>query len=220
MIQFMERPDLLAMRRDYETAPFGEADLAPTWLEQFERWLADATAGGEAEPNAMIVATARADGRTGARTVLLKEVDERGFVFNTNYESRKGRELAENPHATLVFPWLDVRRQVVVDGTVERVSPEEADAYFATRPRAARISAHASPQSRVVESREALEARRDEAAARWADDAEPERPPQWGGLRVTPDAVEFWQGRADRLHDRLRYRRDAGGTWVVERLAP
>jgi pyridoxamine 5'-phosphate oxidase len=220
MIQSMEHPDLQGMRRDYETQPFRESDLAPTWLEQFERWLADAMAGGEAEPNAVVLATAGADGRTGARTVLLKEVDERGFVFNTNYESRKGRELGENPHATLVFPWLDIRRQVVVDGAVERVSPEEADAYFATRPRAARISAHASPQSRVVQSREALEALRNEAAARWPGDAEPERPESWGGLRVVPDAVEFWQGRADRLHDRLRYRRAEDGTWVVERLAP
>jgi pyridoxamine 5'-phosphate oxidase len=213
-------PDLRAMRRDYETVPFGEADLAPTWLEQFRRWLADAVAGGEAEPNALVVATAGAGGRTGARTVLLKEVDERGFVFNTNYASRKGREVEENPRATLVFPWLDVRRQVVVDGAVERVSPDEADAYFATRPREARISAHASPQSEVVESREALEALREKAAARFGEDADVPRPEGWGGLRVVPEAVEFWQGRANRLHDRLRYRREADGTWVIERLAP
>jgi pyridoxamine 5'-phosphate oxidase len=220
MMQVVERPDLQAMRRDYETGSLREADLAPTWLEQFERWLADAVAGGEAEPNAVIVATTGADGRTGARTVLLKDVDERGFVFNTNYDSRKGREIAENPRASLVFPWLDVRRQVVVDGAVERVTPAEADAYFATRPREARVSAHASPQSEVVESRDALERLRDEAAARFPEDADVPRPEHWGGLRVVPDAVEFWQGRANRLHDRLRYRRDAGGTWVVERLAP
>jgi pyridoxamine 5'-phosphate oxidase len=210
---------LAGMRRDYETAPFRESDLAPTWLEQFERWLDDAVAGGEAEPNAVVVATADADGRTGARTVLLKEVDERGFVFNTNYDSRKGRQIEENPRATLVFPWLDVRRQVIVDGTVERVSPEEADAYFATRPRAARISAHASPQSQVIESREELERRREEAAQRFGEGEVP-RPEQWGGMRVVPDSVEFWQGRADRLHDRLRYRREPDGSWVVERLAP
>jgi pyridoxamine 5'-phosphate oxidase len=220
MMQVVERPDLQAMRRDYELGALREEDLAPTWLEQFERWLAEAMEGGEAEPNAVVVATAGADGRTGARTVLLKDVDERGFVFNTNYDSRKGSEIAENPRASLVFPWLDVRRQVVVDGTVERVTPTEADAYFATRPREARISAHASPQSEVVESRDVLERRRDEVAARFPDGVDVPRPEHWGGLRVVPEAVEFWQGRANRLHDRLRYRLGESGTWVVERLAP
>jgi pyridoxamine 5'-phosphate oxidase len=220
MMQVVERPDLQAMRRDYELGALREEDLAPTWLEQFERWLAEALEGGEAEPNAVVVATAGADGRTGARTVLLKDVDERGFVFNTNYDSRKGSEIAENPRASLVFPWLDVRRQVVVDGTVEHVTPTEADAYFATRPREARISAHASPQSEVVESRDVLERRRDEVAARFPDGVDVPRPEHWGGLRVVPEAVEFWQGRANRLHDRLRYRVDESGAWVVERLAP
>ena len=220
MMQVVERPDLQAMRRDYELGALREEDLAPTWLEQFERWLAEAVAGGEAEPNAVVVATAGADGRTGARTVLLKDVDERGFVFNTNYDSRKGSEIAENPRASLVFPWLDVRRQVVVDGTVEHVTPTEADAYFATRPREARISAHASPQSEVVESRDVLERRRDEVAARFPDGVDVPRPEHWGGLRVVPEAIEFWQGRANRLHDRLRYRLDESGAWVVERLAP
>jgi pyridoxamine 5'-phosphate oxidase len=220
MMQVVERPDLQAMRRDYELGALREEDLAPTWLEQFERWLAEAVAGGEAEPNAVVVATAGADGRTGARTVLLKDVDERGFVFNTNYDSRKGSEIAENPRASLVFPWLDVRRQVVVDGTVEHVTPTEADAYFATRPREARISAHASPQSEVVESRDVLERRRDEVAAQFPDGVDVPRPEHWGGLRVVPEAVEFWQGRANRLHDRLRYRLDESGAWVVERLAP
>jgi pyridoxamine 5'-phosphate oxidase len=220
MMHVVERPDLQAMRRDYELGALREEDLAPTWLEQFERWLAEAIEGGEAEPNAVVVATAGADGRTGARTVLLKDVDQRGFVFNTNYDSRKASEIAENPRASLVFPWLDVRRQVVVDGTVERVTPTEADAYFATRPREARISAHASPQSEVVESRDALERRRDEVAARFPDGIDVPRPEHWGGLRVVPEAVEFWQGRANRLHDRLRYRLDESGAWVVERLAP
>ena len=220
MMQVVERPDLQAMRRDYELGALREEDLAPTWLEQFERWLAEAMEGGEAEPNAVVVATAGADGRTGARTVLLKDVDERGFVFNTNYDSRNGSEIAENPRASLVFPWLDVRRQVVVDGTVEHVTPTEADAYFATRPREARISAHASPQSEVVESRDVLERRRDEVAARFSDGVDVPRPEHWGGLRVVPEAVEFWQGRANRLHDRLRYRLDESGAWVVERLAP
>jgi pyridoxamine 5'-phosphate oxidase len=220
MMQFVERPDLESMRRDYETTPLREKDLAPTWLAQFERWLAEAVAAGLAEPNAMVVASAGATGRTGARTVLLKHLDERGFVFNTNYHSRKGQEMEANPRASLVFPWLDLRRQVVVDGNVERVAPGEADAYFATRPREARVSAHASPQSEVIASREVLEGLRDKAAARFPDDADVPRPPDWGGLRVVPDTVEFWQGRANRLHDRLRYRRQADGEWVVERLAP
>ena len=219
MMQVVERPDLQAMRRDYELGALREEDLAPTWLEQFERWLAEAMEGGEAEPNAVVVATAGADGRTGARTVLLKDVDERGFVFNTNYDSRKGSEIAENPRASLVFPWLDVRRQVVVDGTVERVTPTEADAYFATRPREARISAHASPQSEVVESRDVLERRRDEVAAQFPDGVDVPRPEHWGGLRVVPEAVEFWQGRADRMHDRLRFKQLLD-TWHVERIAP
>jgi pyridoxamine 5'-phosphate oxidase len=217
MMQVVERPDLQAMRRDYTAAPLLEEDLAPTWLEQFERWLREAV-GDVDEPNAMILATADPQGRPSARTILLKAVDERGFVFFTNRRSRKGRELAANPRAALLFPWLDVRRQVAVEGTVEPLADEESDAYFATRPREARISAHASPQSEVVASREALERFRDEAAARFPDDVP--RPEHWGGLRVVPAAVEFWQGRANRLHDRLRYRRDESGAWVVERLAP
>jgi pyridoxamine 5'-phosphate oxidase len=217
MMQVVERPDLQAMRRDYTAAPLLEEDLAPTWLEQFERWLGDAV-GEVDEPNAMILATADAQGRPSARTILLKAVDERGFVFFTNRRSRKGLEIAANPRAALVFPWLDARRQVVVEGAVEPVPEGESDAYFATRPREARISAHASPQSEVLESREALERRRDDASARFADDVP--RPEHWGGLRVVPEAVEFWQGRANRLHDRLRYRLDESGAWVVERLAP
>jgi pyridoxamine 5'-phosphate oxidase len=217
MMQVVERPDLQAMRRDYTAAPLLEEDLAPTWLEQFERWLREAV-GDVDEPNAMILATADPQGRPSARTILLKAVDERGFVFFTNRRSRKGRELAANPRAALLFPWLDVRRQVAVEGTVEPLADEESDAYFATRPREARISAHASPQSEIVASREALERLRDEAAARFPDDVP--RPEHWGGLRVVPAAVEFWQGRANRLHDRLRYRRDESGAWVVERLAP
>jgi pyridoxamine 5'-phosphate oxidase len=217
MMQVVERPDLQAMRRDYTAPPLLEHDLAPTWLEQFERWLGD-TVGEVDEPNAMILATADPQGRPSARTILLKAVDERGFVFFTNRRSRKGRELEANPRAALVFPWLDVRRQVVVEGTVEPLADEESDSYFATRPREARVSAHASPQSEVVETREALERLRDEAAARFPGDVP--RPEHWGGLRVVPDAVEFWQGRANRLHDRLRYRLDESGAWVVERLAP
>ena len=212
-------PDLAAMRRDYASPPMRKADLAPTWLGQFERWLADAV-GRVAEPNAMIVATATPDGRPSARTILLKAVDERGFVFFTNLRSRKGRELAGNPRAALLFPWLDVRRQVTVEGTVEPVAEPESDEYFAGRPRGAQLGATASPQSQVIESREELERLRERAEAEHPEGEPVARPAHWGGLRVTPEVVEFWQGRADRLHDRLRYRRAEDGDWVVERLAP
>ncbi|MDX6699574.1 MAG: pyridoxamine 5-phosphate oxidase [Solirubrobacteraceae bacterium] len=210
-----------ALRREYAGRPLDEAAVAPTWLEQFRAWLDDAIEAGALEPNAMVVATADGDGRPGARTVLLKGVDERGFAFFTNLESAKGREVAENPRAALVFPWLDLARQVVVSGDVTEVEAGEADAYWAGRPTAARISALASPQSRAIASRDELLARRARAEAV----GEAARPAHWGGLRVAPRSVEFWQGRPDRLHDRIRYRRDddgggAEGGWIVERLAP
>jgi pyridoxamine 5'-phosphate oxidase len=208
---------LAAMRRTYATAGLEEADLAPTWLQQFERWFADAVAAPLIEPNAMVVATAASDGRPSARTVLLKGVDDRGFVFYTNLDSRKGREARANPHAAIVFPWHDMGRQVLVNGAVEEASAEESDAYFATRPRDAQLGAHASPQSRVIASRDELDRALEEVSARYVDDVP--RPENWGGLRVVPDTVEFWQGRLHRLHDRLRYRRERDG-WVVERLAP
>lgn len=218
MMHFVDRPDLAAMRRDYASPPLRRADLAATWLAQFERWLGDAV-GRVAEPNAMIVATATTDGRPSARTILLKAVDERGFVFFTNRRSRKGRELEANPRAALLFPWLDVRRQVAVEGSVERVADSESDEYFAGRPRGAQLGAAASPQSEVIDSREELERRRERAEAEHPEGRPIARPEHWGGLRVVPEVVEFWQGRADRLHDRLRYRRE-GDAWVVERLAP
>jgi pyridoxamine 5'-phosphate oxidase len=207
---------LAAMRRTYEEGGLAEGDLAPTWLEQFERWFGEAEDAALIEPNAMVLATAGPDGRPTARTVLLKGLDERGFVFYTNLASRKGGQLAANPWATLLFPWIPVRRQVAVEGAVQPVAPEEADAYWATRPLGSRIGALASPQSQVVASRAVLE----RAAAELAQgEPEPPRPAGWSGFRVVPDAVEFWQGRPDRLHDRLRYRRE-GERWVVERLAP
>jgi pyridoxamine 5'-phosphate oxidase len=211
-----EHVDPSELRRQYDGPPFDLADLAPTWLEQLQRWLDDAVAATVPEPNAMVVATAGPSGAPSARTVLLRGVDERGLVFYTNLESRKGREALANPRASCVFAWLGLQRQVIVTGDVERVSDEEADAYWGTRPQASRISAAASPQSQVVPSREALE----EAWARIARDGDDvPRPAHWSGLRVVPDAVEFWQGRRDRFHDRLRFRRQ-GGAWVVERLAP
>jgi pyridoxamine 5'-phosphate oxidase len=212
-------PDPAAMRRDYPLPGFTEADLAADPTVQFGLWFADAVAAGLPEPNAMVVATAGTDGRPSARTVLLKEYDARGFTFYTNYRSRKGTEALANPYASLVFPWFPMHRQVVVCGAVEPVDRADTEAYFARRPRDARLGAWASPQSAVVPDRAAIESSYAEISRRF-DGAEPPAPPHWGGLRVVPDTVEFWQGRASRLHDRLRYRRDGHGGWVVERLAP
>jgi len=215
--------DPAVMRKQYRTDGLSAADLAADPYEQFARWFADAlraTAGGTiTEPNAMVVATADPDGAPSARTVLLKGFDERGFVFFTNYGSRKGRELAANPRASLLFPWHPIARQVIVCGPVERVTDQETATYFHSRPRGSQLGAWASEQSSVLESRTRLEARYAEVAARWPAGTEVPVPPHWGGFRVAATTVEFWQGRADRLHDRLRYARGDGG-WVIERLAP
>jgi pyridoxamine 5'-phosphate oxidase len=208
------------LRDSYEVGALSEDGLAPTWLEQFEAWLEAALVAGMAEPNAMVLATAGADGAPGARTVLLRGVDARGLRFNTNYRSRKGRELAENSRATLVFPWYQQQRQVIVDGDVSRLAPEESDDYFAKRPRASRIAAAASPQSEVIESREEIERRFAELETEYREVEHPPRPGHWGGYLVAPRSVEFWQGRRNRMHDRLRFRRAGSGAWVVERLAP
>ena len=214
-----DTPEPAGMRRDYGSGKtLSRKDLAGDWWTQFDRWFADAVDAGLPEPNAMIVATADPAGRPSARTVLLKGYDERGLVFYTNYESRKGIELAANPYASLVFPWFPMRRQVVVGGTVTRVTRAETEAYFATRPRESQLGAWASPQSRVVADREALDRVYDEAERRFPEQVP--APEHWGGLRVTPHTVEFWQGRTGRLHDRLRYRRTDEGVWIIERLAP
>jgi pyridoxamine 5'-phosphate oxidase len=215
-----EPQSLAAMRRDYtERGALLENDLAADWPTQFAAWFADATAFGLPEPNAMIVATASGDGRPSARTVLLKGYDGRGFVFYTNYTSRKGAEVAANPAASLVFPWFPMQRQVIVTGAVEYVSRAETEAYFATRPRGSQLGAWASPQSQIVPDRAAVEAGLAAAIERFGADRPVPPPPHWGGLRVQPETVEFWQGRSSRLHDRLRYRW-TGSDWVVERLAP
>ncbi|PZG42180.1 pyridoxamine 5'-phosphate oxidase [Spongiactinospora gelatinilytica] len=210
-------PSLAGLRRTYQGEPLLEADLAAEPVAQFATWFSDALDSGLPEPNAIVLATASAGGRPSARTVLLKGYSTQGFVFYTNYESRKGRDLAENARACLLFPWHPIRRQVRVEGSVVRLSKEETAAYFHSRPYGSRIGAWASRQSAVVASREDLDARYEELAARWPED--PPVPDFWGGFRVVPQEVEFWQGQTDRMHDRLRYRRSGGG-WLLERLAP
>ena len=214
----MPDPALLAaLRRDYSAAGLHESAVRDTWHAQLSRWFADAVAADLHEPNAVVLATSAPDGRPSARTVLLKAFDERGLTVYTNYFSRKGRELTANPYASLVVPWIDLHRQVVACGTVERVSADESAAYFRSRPRGAQLSAWASRQSQVIPSREDLVRRRADLAARFGGDIPV--PDFWGGFRLVPETVEFWQGRPDRLHDRLQYRRGDDG-WVLERLSP
>jgi pyridoxamine 5'-phosphate oxidase len=209
--------DLEHMREAYDAGSLGEQDLAPSWWEQLERWIEEAVQAGVEEPNAMVLATADVDAVPSARTVLLKGLDERGLTFYTNMRSRKGQELDANPRGAVVIPWLALHRQVIVDGRVTRLPDAESDEYFASRHYGSRVSAAASPQSQPLESRELLE-REVERIRQEHPDTVP-RPAHWGGLRLVPDMVEFWQGRPDRLHDRLRFRHTVG-EWVVERLAP
>lgn len=197
------------------------ADLAGDWLTQFHRWFQAARADpAVVQADAMVLATASPEGVPSARTVLLKQVDEAGLVFYTNLTSRKGRQLADNPRASVVFPWLAQQRQVLIDGRVEPVPRAQTEAYARSRPRGSQVGAWVSHQSEPIEGRQVLEARLARRQARWPAPGPVPVPPFWGGLRVVPDAVEFWQGRPDRLHDRLRYRRDSAGGWTVERLAP
>jgi pyridoxamine 5'-phosphate oxidase len=187
-------------------------------IKQFERWFADAIAAGVPETEAMTIATATSDGRPDARIVLLKSFDEHGFVFYTNYRSRKAKELAENAQACLLFYWLPLKRQVRIEGTVEKVTAEESEAYFQTRPLGSKLGAWASEQSEVIASRKALETRYAELALKFGENVP--CPPHWGGYRIKPTAIEFWQGRDNRLHDRLNYRLQDDGSWCIERLAP
>ncbi|WP_395574313.1 pyridoxamine 5'-phosphate oxidase [Streptomyces sp. BK79] len=216
--------DLASMRKQYRAEGLAESELAATPVEQFARWFKQAaTDGGLFEPNAMVVSTADAEGRPSSRTVLLKHFDERGFVFYTNYDSRKGRELGENPHVSLLFPWHPMARQVIVTGEARRTGRDETAAYFRTRPHGSQLGAWASAQSSVVGGRDALDAAYAGLAARYPEGEQVPVPPHWGGFRVVPRTVEFWQGRENRLHDRLRYVAEAGtggGGWRVERLAP
>ena len=211
--------DVADLRREYTQAGLKEDDAHPDPMEQFRKWFEEALAADLHEPNAMTLATASSGGRLSARVVLLKGFDERGFVFYTNYEGRKARDLEENPYCALAFYWGELERQVRVEGRVSRVPTEESDEYYQSRPRGSQLSAWASEQSRPVAGRDALEARlrrlEDEYEGR-----EVPRPPFWGGYRVEPEAIEFWQGRENRLHDRLLYRCSGGGGWSMERLQP
>jgi len=223
MVDDTSAPDLAALRREYGEHGLDVPDLEPDPITMFRRWLDDTVASGLHEPNAMVVSTVSAEGRPSSRMVLLKGVDARGFVFFTNYESRKAADIAANPHVSLLFPWHDLQRQVRVEGTAARVSEEESEAYFGSRPRDSQLGAWASPQSRVVASRSTLDERYGGVLAQFADLDDVPLPPHWGGFRVTPELVEFWQGRKGRMHDRLRYRHredDPHAPWTVDRLAP
>jgi pyridoxamine 5'-phosphate oxidase len=229
----VDTKDLAAMRRTYRRVGIAEADLEPDPFSQFTGWLAAAVAAELPEPNAMVLATADEHGRPSLRTVLLKGYDATGFVFYTNYSSRKARDLAVNPEASLLFPWHALDRQVIVYGSASRISAEQSAAYFRIRPRDSQLGAWASRQSSVIASRTELDRRFAMLAAHWPDGVDVPVPDFWGGFRVRPEVIEFWQGRESRLHDRLRYQRisrpvgpDGSGTgtgtdgWIVERLAP
>jgi len=207
------------LRREYALAGLKESDLDPNPFKQFDTWFQQALAAGLPEPNAMTLATATLDGKPSARVVLLKGFDERGFVFFTNYESQKGHQLAANPLAALVCYWAELERQVRISGRVSRVSAEESEAYFRSRPLGSQLGAWASQQSEIVGGRKILEDRLEQLTQEYQTKPVP-LPPHWGGYRVDPQTIEFWQGRPNRLHDRLRYTAQTGNQWLIERLSP
>ena len=209
---------LADLRKTYARESLNQSAVDPDPIIQFRSWMAEALDAELPEPNAMTLATVSADGRPSARVVLIKGVDERGFVFFTNYDSHKGHDLEDNPHAALVFYWIELERQVRIEGRVEKLPDEESDEYFASRPLDSRIGAWASEQSRELSSRAALVASAARYAAKFA--LNPPRPPHWGGYVVIPDVIEFWQGRPSRLHDRIVYMRQSDGRWTLARLAP
>ncbi|MFF9041229.1 pyridoxamine 5'-phosphate oxidase [Streptomyces sp. NPDC014892] len=209
------------MRKQYRADGLDESELAAGPMEQFGRWFLQAAQEGAVfEPNAMVVSTADAEGRPSSRTVLMKAYDAQGFVFYTNYDSRKARDLAANPYVSLLFPWHALARQVIVTGSAVRTGRDETAAYFRTRPHGSQLGAWASAQSSVISSRAELDAAYEELHARYPEGEQVPVPPNWGGFRVVPRSVEFWQGRWNRLHDRLRYVAEPDGSWRVERLSP
>ena len=212
--------DLTALRENYARQTLSETDVLPDPMAQFDAWFRETLDSQLREPNAMALATATRAGRPSARTVLLKGFDALGFVFYTNYDSQKGQELAENPHAALLCTWLELERQIRVEGQVEKITAAESLAYFQTRPKASQIGAWASPQSRVVADRATLEAAAAQLRDQYATDDVLPLPPAWGGYRLRPDAFEFWQGRRSRLHDRIHYSLLSEGNWRIVRLAP
>jgi pyridoxamine 5'-phosphate oxidase len=211
--------DQAGFRHEYIGEGLRRRDLDPDPIKQFDVWFTAAAKAGIHDANAMALATATLDGKPSARVVLLKDFDESGFVFYTNYASEKGRQLEENPRAALVLYWMEVERQIRIEGTVEKTSREESEQYFHTRPAGAQLGAWASRQSEVIDARRVLNARLEEMTQRFAQGEIP-LPPHWGGYRLRPERIEFWQGRPDRLHDRFRYTRKADGSWQIDRLAP
>ncbi|MFF4103356.1 pyridoxamine 5'-phosphate oxidase [Streptomyces sp. NPDC001903] len=211
--------DPATMRKQYRSEIVHEDGLAEDPMRQFAEWFQQAADSHLFEPNAMVVSTATPDGRPSSRTVLLKQFDERGFVFYTNYGSRKGREIDANAHVSLLFPWHPISRQVIVTGTASRIGRDETAAYFRSRPHGSQLGAWASEQSRVIASRAELDRRYQELAERYPEGEQVPVPPEWGGIRVVPDGIEFWQGHENRLHDRLRYVLE-DGKWRLERLCP
>lgn len=212
------KKEIADIRKDYALQTLNESDVAADPIEQFTRWWNEVTESEIDEPNAMTLATATPDGRPSARIVLLKDYDERGFVFFTNYKSHKGKEAETNPYVALVFFWKELERQVRIEGTIEKVSAAESDEYFWSRPASSRIGAWASPQSSVIAGRAILDENVQSYSAKFKEDIP--RPEHWGGFRVKPASIEFWQGRSSRLHDRIKYSKTENGNWIIERLAP